>query len=161
MGKSEMESDAYPETIPGIKEDESLALEAVARLHSLAVERFNERRNLEWRVAFTLWAGLVLAANALNEAEPMGSDRWFVLGGLVVIAVAHGAWEWFAIRPAAQADRAEGYSLALVQRNMLGLPPGEKMTPEGEAGTPSFVVSQGWQVLITAALCVFVAVIAL
>lgn len=157
-----MEPESYPDEIPGIDEETARSLEAVARLHSLSVERFYERRQLEWRVSFTLWAGLVLAANALSDAGLEGSSRWWVVGGLVLIAAAHGLWEWLGIRPAARSDRAEGYSLALLQRKMLGLPPGEKMTPEGEPGRQvNVLVAHGWQVGITVALCVFVALVVL
>ena len=156
-----MEPHSYPEEIAGIEDDTARSLEAVARLHSLAVERFYDRRNLEWRVSFTLWAGLVLAANALTDVELATSEKRIVGIGLLLIVIAHGAWEWMAIRPAAKADRKEGYSLALLQRNMLGLPPGEKMTREGKPKKEIPLIAQGWQVVITAVLSIFVAVVAL
>jgi hypothetical protein len=63
------------------------SLEVLGRLHALEVERFYERRRLEWRLAFTLWLGLAgvgaIVVNNLSE----DAHGWWVFGASVVFAV--------------------------------------------------------------------------
>ncbi len=158
----------YPARARSLGEGEARSLDAVAKLHSLAVERYAERRRLEWRVSLTIWAGLVVAANALVEAglgDPWVSWRWWAVAvGLVVIVAAHGAWEWWAISKAATDDRRDGYRLDALQRRTLGLPRSVKAADDDgtpKKDPPNWFVSHGWQVFITAALALFVSVVAL
>jgi hypothetical protein len=58
-------------------------LDALLRLQHLHVDRFNERRQWEWRVALALWAGLGLAANALRGAEIPVWLIWLAAGTVV------------------------------------------------------------------------------
>jgi len=146
--------------LAGIDDETARALEAVARLHELAVQRFYERRRLEWRLAFTLWGGLGIAANALTEVQLTNDKKVIAIVALVVIVVAHFLWEWFYVRRGAEPDREEGYTLAALQRQTLGLPEGEKMKADGTPLLKTLpLIAYGWQVAITAALSTFVVLI--
>ena len=156
---------AYPTRARSLGVAEARSVEAVARLHFLTVERYAERRRLEWRVSLTIWAGLVIVATAIRDTEigdPWSSAQWWlVLAGVFVIVVAHLTWEYWAIGPAADDDRLDGYLLDAQQRRMLGLP--HSVKAQDETGKPRrdphWLLSHGWQVGITLALAILVLVI--
>ena len=54
--------------------DEKNWMDVVAELRRQAVERFNARRDLEWKLSLTLWGGLVLVANALSNLEQLSTS---------------------------------------------------------------------------------------
>lgn len=109
------------------------ALEALGRLHSLEVERFNERRRLEWRFAFTLW--LTVAASGALGIENMPDDLngWSLAAAiaaaiaLVLVAGLHALFERCAIVPGAKRGRCEGYRLGNTARRVIGLEPMEPL----------------------------------
>lgn len=97
-------------------------LEALGRLHTLNVERFYERRRVEWRLTFTLWAALGLATNAVSRLQALEQQHvWYIAAGVFVLVNLHAAWEKVYMVRAAQKNRFEGYRIANTIRNSIGL----------------------------------------
>lgn len=94
--------------------------DVILQMRRAAVDRFNTRRNLEWRLAFTLWAGLGLAANVLTDVEQL--NRWektiLILSGLVVVGF-HAWWQWAYVATRAKSDRDEGIKFDELLRSKL------------------------------------------
>lgn len=125
------------------------ALEAVGRLHESTVERFDARRRLEWRLALTMWGGLVLTANVVKDLE---LPTWAAVVGIVLllkVVLLHAAWErWYVLR-AAVPNRDEGYVLENAIRGAVGLDPVEAQSRINWA-------AHYWQVVVTGLLALLV-----
>ena len=102
-------------------------LEVLGRLHAVEVERFYERRRLEWRLAFTLWLALVAVGALVVDNLPgdVSRNRVGVAIAIVgaIITVAHFAFEMKAIAPGAARGRSIGYAMGNLERKAIGLEP--------------------------------------
>lgn len=67
-------------------------IEAVQEERRAEVERFNARRNLEWRLALALWGGFGLAANALRELHLEDWAKWVATSLGLIVVVMHLLW---------------------------------------------------------------------
>jgi hypothetical protein len=119
-------------------------------LHQRHFDRFQARRQWEWRLTFTLWDGLVLAAKALKASNIPLCFYWI---GTVVVTVLHWVWEAIYVRRRAEPNRD---SEALIGReigDMIGFAP---TRPRGDRyeSTKPYVARDAhyWQVGITAIL---------
>ncbi len=65
--------------------------DVILAMRQSAVDRFNSRRNLEWKLSFTLWGAVALSANVLRFVEVDGSLRALLLVGGTAIIGMH-AW---------------------------------------------------------------------
>lgn len=78
-------------------------VETRRNLHSKAIERFNERRRLEWQMALSFWGGIVLAGREL--------EGWFFAAAAVLLVLAtlgHLVWADQYIARSAKRDRDDG-----------------------------------------------------
>lgn len=129
-------------------------VDAVSDVRRAAVERFNARRDLEWKLALTIWGGLIVAANALKDEHLEQGWNWkwvAVVGGVGVIVLLHLLWEACFVAPSAERDRNAGRDLDIKLREVLGVGRGE------DADAPYGVITAHvWQVGVTAVLAVFV-----
>jgi hypothetical protein len=136
-----------PERMDGISAKD--ALEATGRLHSLTVERFAARRQLEWRLTLTLWGGLALSANVVKD---LTLPVWARVVGVVALAgivALHAVWERLYVLRAAVPNRDQGYELENVIRRAIGL-------PEVRAQARVNWAAHYWQVIVTCLLVLLV-----
>ena len=112
----------------GIGLSKAETLEVLGRLHAIEVERFYDRRRLEWQLTFTLWAGLVAAGVLLIGAFPddisptaAGLAFAFLCVVLIIIVGLHWLFEWRAIVPGSEGGRNIGYAMSTLQRRAIGL----------------------------------------
>ena len=97
-------------------------LEALGRLHTLNVERFYERRRVEWRLTFTLWAALGLATNAISRLPALERQHvWYIAAGVFVLVALHAAWEKVYMVRAAKKNRFEGYRITNTILKSIGM----------------------------------------
>ena len=97
-------------------------LEALGRLHTLNVERFYERRRVEWRLTFTLWAALGLATNAISGLQALEQQHvWYIAAGVFLLVNLHAAWERVYMVRAAKKNRFEGYRIANTILKSIGM----------------------------------------
>ena len=103
-------------------------LEVLGRLHKIEVERFYDRRRIEWQLAFTLWAGLVAVGVFLVSNLPDQVSTWWkwvvvgiVIAALAVIVTLHFVFEAKAIVPGSERGRDIGYAMSTLQRRAIGL----------------------------------------
>jgi hypothetical protein len=108
---------------PNSGDDPKSMLEVVGRLHALEVERFYERRRLEWQFAFSLWAAVsVVGLGVVNNASNLGVfGRFLVIVGLLGVFVLHWIFECTTLAPSAKEGRDIGYEYSAIQRRAIGL----------------------------------------
>ena len=122
----------YGDLPAGIGPEEARVLDALAHLHRLEVERFYDRRKLEWRLAFTLWAGLVVAgALALDHvpADAPGIIVWPLAIGFTIMPYLHYVFEREAIVLGAISGRNRGYAMSNAVLVRLGWKPTYPLYP--------------------------------
>ena len=127
-------------------------VDAAAEARRAATERFNNRRDLEWKLALALWAGLLLAANALGGLDLHSVWKWALTVGLLVFVVLHFWWESKFVVRGAMRDRNDGIAIDRLIREALGLPP----TTESDYLKG---VAHYWPVLVSALLGFVVAAV--
>jgi hypothetical protein len=101
-------------------------LDALMHLQWVHYERFQARRNWEWRLTFTLWGGLAVTANALREVKDLDFRIWLVVG--LAIIVMHGLWERF-ISNETYRNRLYGQRINKQINEMIGFDPGDDNRP--------------------------------
>ncbi len=84
--------------------------DVILAMRQSAVDRFNSRRNLEWKLSFTLWGAVALSANVLRFVEVDGSLRALLLVGGTAIIGMH-AWLAHAFYTGGRRDRDDGIAL--------------------------------------------------
>lgn len=151
--------------------DPAEQLRAAVDLNRLVLDRFNARRNLEWKLTLTLWAGVLAAAKLLHDAELDGEVLAFGIGlAAVVVVVAHGLWELLYAGRSARRDTADGKAVSQYIAKAIRLDPAvtladainaEKERPAASDGPYSTAVAHMWQVAITAVLVVGASVVIL
>ena len=137
-----------------LERDSSEWIAAVQAERTAAVARFNDRRNIEWRVSVTLWGGFGLVANALQDESFDAPAKW-VMSGLAVLGVAlHVVWVQYFVIPAAKPNQVEGRRLTERLRIALGIP--ETLADDQSRFS---LLGYWWQVGVTAVIAGFVIVI--
>lgn len=149
-----MMDDDMAESPRELSEAQKRWADVVSGMRQAAVERFNVRRDLEWRVSLTLWGGLVIAANALRSEDLKPGWHWkwvLVLVGAVLVAVLHLVWEGANVGPAARRDRDDGVHLDRELRQLVGVKQPDVKDYRGW-------VAHRWQVGVTILLGAFLMV---
>ena len=125
-----------------MSDEKKNAIDVMLTMRQSAVERFNDRRNLEWKLTTTLWGGIALAANALRDET---LNKWLVLVSGAIIVALHSAWEVNYVVPGARNDRDEGidWSERVYEAMWVPWKKRAKYRP---------IFAHYWQVLITALL---------
>jgi hypothetical protein len=118
-------------------------LDALKHLHSLHTERFYQRRLWEWRVTFTFWGGLALAATALRGLGETISVWVFWIAYLGTIGL-HFVWEQQWVYREAKKNRDLGIEINNEIEAMIG-----RSADEPNKYNP---VAHYWQVVVTALL---------
>lgn len=124
-------------------------LEVLIHLHESQIARFNRRRDVEWRLTFTLWGGLVLAANVMKDLTLPAWATWLSAILLLVVVVLHAVWEKRYVVRGAEPNRDVGIELENKIRGEIGL---KEHHPQGyERWTANY-----WQVGVTVLLALLV-----
>lgn len=100
------------------------SVDATLELKRQEIDRFNARRDVEWRVSIAVWASFAFIANAGSELQP---SRWQLIlfaVGVALFASGHAAWVFVhSIRnDTAEINRNRGVELDNAVRIRLGLP---------------------------------------
>lgn len=109
----------YRDAMGQIDRDRLDGLMYLSRLH---FDRFQARRNWEWKLTFTLWATLAAAANALRNAEDL--PLWLYALGAVFVVAMHAAWERF-IEEETYRNRMLGVKIGHLIDEAVEFDPGE------------------------------------
>jgi hypothetical protein len=130
----------------GMELRDTAALESLAHLQALNAERFYERRRVEWRLTFTLWAGLGLVANAIKDVEGLRPVHTIhIAAGIIVLLALQWGWEEVYVIGAARRNRLVGYDLENIIRQTIGIP-----TVQARLYRPLW--AHHWQLIVTAIL---------
>jgi hypothetical protein len=114
-------------------------LEALVAQQRLHFDRFNERRHWEWRVTFTFWGGLAVAANALRGAHDLPVGVYVI--GVLAAGVVHFLFEFRYIEPQAMANHRLSLEFTQEIERRIGF----EVT-----GNPEYNrFAHYWQVLVT------------
>lgn len=126
-------------------------LEGLIFLNQLHFDRFQARRQWEWRLTFTLWGGLAASANALRDVENLPFPVYLAFGGLVVVL--HYIWERF-IQRETYRNRIFGVRLGSELLAMINFDPGDDDDgfPLNEVREHRKAYAHYWQVAITVIL---------
>jgi hypothetical protein len=120
----------------------------------MAIQRFNARRQLEWQLAFAVWATLVALTAFLGRLQPTCSLRWLSVTLAVLLAALHGGFE-YRYFTRSRTDWREGITLARWIREHGDLSPELRdhlpEVPSNDQYSPFF--SHWWHVTITCLLC--------
>ena len=81
--------------------------DVILAMRQAAVDRFNARRNLEWRFSFTLWGGLAISANVLRFVNPSAVVYGILFFGGVLIVALHWGLA-YAFYTGGKRDRDDG-----------------------------------------------------
>jgi len=92
------------------------------------MERFFDRRRVEWRVSLALWGTFAAVANAGRDLRVDGSSMALLWIGVVVVAGLHTFWEVVYHGRAATANRDQGKELERIIRSTMGLKTAEEPT---------------------------------
>lgn len=143
---------------PDYECDQKMMLEVLGRLHALEVERFYERRRLEWQFAFSLWAAAsVVGLGVVSNAGALDIYwRWVVIAGFGAVFVMHWIIECVALAPGAKRGRDNGYKYAALQRTAIGLSDAEPSKAKYR-----YFLAHLWMPTITLLLVVNVAIVLL
>lgn len=143
-------------TMPNYEADPPLSkaqyLDAIGRLHQFQISRYDSRRQLEWRLTFTIWGGLLLGANALRDVRVPDDFELAIWVALLGVVVLHAWWEYTYVNGAAKNNREAVIALEQEARHVLGLPP-------ANIGGYSALSSHYWQVGVTLILGLVVAAV--
>ncbi len=108
----------------GIGADELDALDALLELKRQSMDRFFERRRIEWRVAIAVWTSFSLMANAIlrldSEAITERSLVYIMIGTSVFVSM-HLLWGAMNGARGARSNRDAGIQLDNTVRGVLGL----------------------------------------
>jgi hypothetical protein len=125
-------------------------LDGLIHLHRLHTERFYNRRQWEWRVTFTFWAGLAVAATALRGTDVV--SPWVFWPVLLVTVWLHWYFERAYVYREAEANRDLGIALNDEINRVIRYEPLDR---EGNPFPPPNdynMVAHYWQVGVTALL---------
>jgi len=100
---------------------DSTYLETLAGLHERQIARFNERRRIEWRMTFTLWGGLILAASVLADLSLRTWTKIVIAVAVVIVVIFHAVWEVLYVARGAVSNRDEGIRLENLIREKIGI----------------------------------------
>jgi hypothetical protein len=116
----------YGELHDSMEPKEALVLEALAELHRMENERFYERRRIEWRLAFTLWAGVAVVGALVLDHVPSHASQavlWALAIGFAILPVLHFVFERGAFVDGAIDSRNRGYAMSNAALVRLGWRP--------------------------------------
>ena len=109
------------------------------------MDRFFQRRQVEWRVSLALWGGISISANAFRDANLSDGAETFLRAVAVVLFLLHLGWAWAFNHRAAKPNRTAGRDLENAIRDRMGL---ERMQSLSYLG----FFAHFWQVSVTGVL---------
>ncbi len=132
--------------------DKKAWVDAAGEARRAATERFFNRRDLEWKLALALWAGLLLAAAASTDTDFSRSwtQRLTVL--LILLVILHAVWEIEFVARGAQRDSDDGVAIDKEIRKVLDL---DDLDVPGPSEYRAWL-AHGWPAAVTAILVSFV-----
>ncbi len=98
-------------------------LATVRHFREMATQRFFERRQLEWRFSFTIWASLTAVAAVVHRDSDAHLSQILIVGifSLLVVTL-HAAIEGVYFVPPAKTDWWEGIERCRTLKELLGEP---------------------------------------
>ncbi len=129
----------------------------VFHLHQMAVQRFYERRRLEWRLSMAVWASLLAAAGFLTAAADHLKASWPIVLFACGAAGLHAYMEGHYFAGPSRRDWREGVALAQWLRSDGRIPAElakelDKLSPLPLRSEYHLFRAHWWQVAVTAAL---------
>jgi len=120
-------------------------------LHLLSIQRFHERRRLEWRFAFTIWATLVAVAALVSDAGLARSTAAIIVTtAAIVLFLIHWVIEAKYFARESRSNWEEGVRLSRRVHRSAGLPTCHLPGPSDYK--PFY--AHWWQVAVTLILAV-------
>ena len=130
---------------------DSTYIDTLVDLHERQIARFNERRRIEWRMTFTLWGGLILAASVLVGLSLPTWAKIVIAIALLIVVIFHALWEVLYVARGAVSNRDEGIRLENLIRETIGI---DRYEPKGYMKWAAHY----WQVGITSMIGLLVVV---
>jgi hypothetical protein len=111
-----------PELKP-INDEVRNALDVALELKKQSMERFFQRRQIEWRVSLALWGAIAVVGTAARDLNLSPCALAWLTVPAIVLTAGHALWAWAYNHRAAVDNRRQGYQLENVIRERIGLDP--------------------------------------
>jgi hypothetical protein len=128
-----------------VTENQERWLRVALELKRQHMDRFFQRRQVEWRVSVALWGGVAVAANALRQVKPGPTAQIVLASAAGLVFVLHAVWAWAFNLRGAIPNRDAGYELENLIRVRLGMAPVAALRYLG-------FFAHYWQVVVTGLL---------